>query len=287
MGNSTSNIKGYSPYSLNIAFSSIPTDSSKKYIADIDNAIAEYYRKTNEYFNSDNDIESQPRFLKYFILGDYDIAYLSLQSNHKFSQKLFTPNYTGEIIHEPGTFQVISGICPIIEDLDLEKFYNELYEVDNRKKYVSICNLKLNNKLLIGNGEIFLHAVVNLLHQRVKKTNYYSDIKFLIQQSFSWFELSLVLFTDSSEIISDFISMVRRLTIKDIENIELRNRIFNNSLYTFKKESNLNKNNPHIFADTHTHIGIEYNMAINPDSHQKFENDKLVSIIEWEIKPVT
>jgi len=104
--------------------------------------------------------------LRFYIMGNYDIAYISLIDNFKFAQRVFEPQLflAGEDNPElfaPHTFQSFSGITHP-SNIPLRRFFAERLNsrFDKRQYFLSITNLKLNNGFLIGNGNFYLQSVI-------------------------------------------------------------------------------------------------------------------------------
>ncbi len=74
-------------------------------------------------------------------------------------------------------------------DLLEDFFYHKL--TDERKYFMSICNLKLNNGLLVGNGKNFVRSIKTKIREAVAdfNTSKSADVQFVILHCFSWFEL--------------------------------------------------------------------------------------------------
>ena len=247
--------------------------------------------------------------IRYYILGNYDIAYISLIDNFKFAHRLFesAPNddpsgmeklvSKEENVFSPHTFQSFTGINYHDSKYLKDFFYNNLCAGSLKRKYfLGICNLKVNNGFLIGNGNRFLKAVCDTIKEVIDKYNKSKSVskkvEFLLLQSFSWFELSLIIFTDDTESIAEILRTLRGISAKDLRDFQT---IIDYSLYksllTEFKDSDLKMAN--IFADTHTYIGLHadlINEKSNDDTFTKTFLSKAAKIklktdIEWQIKP--
>lgn len=310
---------------LHIALATIPRKQEKAFpdqikkgfYAQYVNDCTKYYREgsVGNYFKrkgKDNgeastvDILYNP--LKYYIFGNYDIAFISLSDSYKFAQRLFTPKIeshqngtsANDDLLNPHSFQILTGIVTgENEEAKLRDFFHErLTKSPKTSTFIGICNLKLNNGLLAGNGYFFYEPVLNLIKETVTnilelnkpKRKHLTD-DFLIMQSFSWFEISLILFTEDPQKISNVITSLRRLKVNELQGYD---DIITRSVYFQKGNDRENEKSQrakiegsHIFADTHSYFGVEYDAFQHKDFMKRFENGKLElrSETEWQVKP--
>jgi hypothetical protein len=185
---------------------------------------------------------------------------------------------------------------------ELRNFFSERLQKDNPKTstFIGICNLKLNNGLLVGNGYFFYEPVLNKISEIIKeeldlgnaerKSN--SD-DFLIMQSFSWFEISLIIFCEDPNKISTILTELRKLRSHELP--EFTNRI-EKTVYFKSPKYNSNAhpedqtnyiNDSHVFADTHSYFGVDYEAFQRKDFMKRFDNERLLlqSETEWQVKP--
>lgn len=320
-------------YTLHIALTNLPQTGSKEYIKKIKDTLFDGYRvNSQQLLSPDSEPLSKHLFkpLQYYIFGSYDIAFITLVDRFKFSQKLFIPptpakplkvkNKKGKVKEkesDPSSFQVISGICPLInDDFSPEDFFEHKHKNPEENRFVTICNLKLNNKLLIGNGTRFYDSVVLLLNEMVRecfdiKTEEELKDKYFVMQSFSWFEISLLFFTEKlddkrknkgkyTKSIQGFIGRVRGLTLEDLDNkvnVSIPNKsktgsdIFDDSIYKTEKTGirSYQKSGKFIFSDSHSYIGIRRDIVDKanfkkPETLQMF-NEEIFAQIESQLKP--
>jgi hypothetical protein len=234
--------------------------------------------------------------LQYHLFGNYDIVYISLIDNFKFAQKLFEPPLyvppSDETLFYPHSFQSFTGITHAPEQELKQFFYDNLKAQAPRRPYfLGICNCKLNNGLLIGNGASYLSAVLeqvkNTLDGMNKEAGSRTD--FLILQTFSWFELSILLFTDDPENLPAVMRALRQLTFGDLAN---RDALLSGSLYRglFSQEPDTQFDAINIFSDTHTYIGLHSDLVKlrKEDAWVQDFCDKKIDFktaIEWQVKP--
>lgn len=270
---------------VHIALATYPKAQTRPYVR----SISEYYRKFKRNAKSNySDRDSDPDVammdglyepLTYHLFGNFDVAFISLIDNNKFTQKIFFPesDSTGSQINvDTNSYQVLTGLWCKNALEDTKNFVNTY----GKKKFICITNLKLSNGLLVGNGYDFLKLVEDVVSQKVKNVDKDADIIFL--QSFSWFEASLIIFTDTIDKIPSLVDQLRELTVKDLPQPR---EILTNSLYSsFVKPNELQYlQDYHIFADSQSYIGIEYSAFIDPK--HDFSKIDLKTQIEWQVKP--
>jgi len=249
--------------------------------------------------NSDGNLHYKP--LTYHLFGHYDVAFISLITNSKFGHRPFwSPKFTGS---HANSFQIFTGVCT---DLSMDGHFN-LYDTfkeisDNQYDFVGICNLKLSNGLLIGNGQRYLDAVMRSVKAKVEDE---SGCSFLIIQSFSWFEINLIVFGEKPESVINVISSLRSMRVGDLKYEEPNDngdqanlkrevqKLMKDSFYysrlcsnSVEKNQNLINNlieNAHLFADTHSYIGVRFDAMIS--KNHDFSKVILNTQTEFQTKP--
>ena len=146
---------------LHIVLATIPQKQEKAFNTTvIENHFTRYRNQTQKYCNvnsegyyyCENDRKRTTPILynplRYYILGNYDIAYISLIDNFKFAQRLFEPGNDKKVqTFTPHTFQSFSGINTHDSKFLRSFFYEHLEKEKKKSKYfLGICNLKLNNR---------------------------------------------------------------------------------------------------------------------------------------------
>jgi|GEM_PF-4804818 len=269
-------------YGVQVIFTTIPNKHGKKFIQSMDD---DYFAKYKEQINSKDRYLYRP--LKYFMLGDYDICYISLINNFKFAHRLFEPTSTGG----PGvghfnshTFQSYSGFARNASE-PLENLFAE----QPQNNFIGVIHLKLNNGLYLGNGLEYIKAIEVYLDGMLK------GIPYLLTQTFSWFELSLAIFIDKPQDLTNILIKLR--TSKFYKIAKQGDSLFENCLYNCEffpnKEDILMAS---LFSDTNSNIGFHHrlieanrNTKIYKDFLTKIESKdspiKLKTEIEWQVKP--
>jgi len=263
-------------YGVQIIFSTVPNQKDIDFEKDIEKNYFEDYK---------GKIDSKEIYLykplKFYMLGDYDVCYITLINNFKFSHRLFEPkDKTDNTVYNAHSFQSYSGFA--LNESDKLK---EIFSSTDSTYFVGVINLKLNNGLLIGNGLKYIESVYNYLKTEL------AEIPFLLTQTFSWFDLSLVVFIDDPKELAAILAKLRFATFKDLKNTnDLKNSLYHSII----KEKKAIKNTS-LFADTHTYFGFnEKLISIKGlsntyikgfEKHIKKNNIELETEIEWQVKP--
>jgi len=239
--------------------------------------------------------------LKYYMLGDYDVCYITLINNFKFSHRLFEPKTEKkDIVYNSHTFQSYSGFALNNENSLKTTFSNNPYTNDDTKYFIGIINLKLNNGYLIGNGLDFIQLIAEIIAVKFKND-------YVLTQTLTWFELSLTLFFNDPSELTKAIILLRSLNLYKLKNDAELNHLYVkyaenlkvNSLYHEILNPESEKERMYatsFFADTSSHFGINERLIKNHlktekiDSYVKNFDEKAKEIIlkteiEWQVKP--
>jgi hypothetical protein len=281
---------------LHIALATYPKRKAEEYIAAVKASYIKFKTDFNNNFKPITAVEEASYSpLVYHIFGSYDVAFISVIDSDKFAQKLFLPEDKSNINTEPAQFsphsyQILTGLCPAINDgFSLFEFHTK----NRDKTFVNICNIKLNNGFLIGTGLELFNLVIRYIDYKIKesKSEEFTGCcyDYVLLQSFSWFEICLVLFDNTIKPISDIITNLRETTLNDLMNFdeEKGQIILEQCLYQNRKDY-LNVTDEdikysHIFADTHSHFGVQYERFAREDPFT--EEDQLITEIEYLVKP--
>jgi len=285
---------------VHIALSTLPNTHYGEFVNDIEtNFYKKFLEGTKSYYHAYKEELTKHKGqtilynpLKYFIFGNYDIAFISLIDRFKFAQKLFAP--VNEHVLNPATFQIITGITHYPKSDDLKDLISTLHADKMGKKFVGIINLKLNNGLAIGNGNFFLDSVVSLTKDILDKK--FTGVEYIIFQSFSWFELSLVTFYNDPQILARILRELREQTIRKIDESDkvVQSSIYfeelsnNPDLSTIPKEIKIERiKNTHVFSDSQTYMGINWDLLTSTFdcNNNPFKDIQLKTEIEWMVSP--
>ncbi|MEM6721745.1 MAG: hypothetical protein AAF611_20625 [Bacteroidota bacterium] len=269
-------------YGVQMIFSTIPNQEGIDFEAKIEDSHFRHYKDKVD----DNSSNFLYKPLKFYMLGDYDVLYISLINNFKFSHRLFIPKRRNtdneeheDLVYTGHSFQSYSG-------LSLNEKYKteQLFKNGTNTDYIGVINLKLNNGLLIGNGLTFIEAVHNFIKCEMKERN----ISFFLVQTFSWFELSLVVFLELPNQLKELVKILRNAKFEIL--VDYQDSLKNNSLYNSFFEKNQKRiYETSIFSDTHTSFGFNEKLINNFDesdkNRNKYKNIKLNTEIQWHVKP--
>ncbi len=277
-----------SEYALNlhVALATYPKAQIQRYVDDITKYHQTFRDGTANHFRADFQ-DSEPgcwaelyQPAVYHIFGNYDVAFISLTHSFKFSQRLFMPKYDKDKEDiEVNSYQILTGLASTGNS---ELVLNTFAECKDRK-FICITNLKFSNGFLIGNGQILTISAIKKLNEKLA-TKFNANSNWLFFQSLSWFEMSVVFFTDNTDNFSSFLDIVRELSIRELDNHET---IITNSLYGTYKDKNAPLDSEkvlpkyHVFSDTQSHIGVEFEYF----KTKNVGNMKLKTQIEWTTKP--
>jgi len=282
-------------FAVHLAYSVFPPQNEEKFIETKRNTFQKYIEETNKSMFGSDIPSTCYRPLVFHLFGSFDVVLISLIDNYKFCQKVFDIDSTDYGVST--NYQILTGFYdkkyyPNNSFEDLRNYFPE----DNKRvdklsnfKFVHITNFKLNNGLLIGNGNTFLDAVMTKLHGELNKAN----ADFLIFKSFNWSEITLIQFGDELVELQERIIEFRELSLASLDN-SVFEFVINNSLYNYihndlddTKEWDINYS--HIFVDSHSYSGVDY-FEFNKNYKElkiqnPYENVSFKSSIELQVKP--
>ena len=271
---------------VHVALATYPKGKSLEYVKDIETFYKTFKEATLANYNSNSKPNEKiwaelHKPVAYHIFGHYDVAFISLAHSYKFSQRLFFPKFdTGKLDITTNAYQILTGLYQGEANNNSEI---TLFKDGSDKNFVCISNLKLSNGFLIGNGNIFFNAVVAGLKKKLNED--YKDATCIFIQSFSWFEITLLVFIDSTDKLSQILHTVREFGISDLGN-EI-DAIICNSLYaTYREKEDLK--DYHVFADTQSYVGVKldyFKEGYNKDGSIDYTTEKLQTQIEWQVTP--
>jgi hypothetical protein len=283
------NAISYGAETLHIALVSLSQKEARKQVNQlVDHLYKPYRDHIDDYINSAAGAEEnlyEP--LKYYLFGNYDVGLISLVNNYKFSQRQVTP-WVGNESLPTNAFQVIAGACPIFQPkFSLVDFFAQRRE--KKEHFVGIVNLKLTNRLLIGNGCFYLEPLLLLIEETLKGlSDEHKSFDYLVQISYSWFEVTIIVFSDQADILAQVIPVIRRLSFEDLKGVmdeTERKALLGNSLYDPELGNNTvyGRTNPHLFGDTHSYFGVSTETLENLEHFPDL--GLLQTQIDWEVKP--
>lgn len=172
----------------------------------------------------------------YYLFGKFDLAVLSVVDDFRLGSKTFHPysHLTEEALAavdgrllqpENFTFQTLTGYSPqmITEYPSLLEHARATFlaDVDQPKEQrfplFASCSLKLNSAFTIGGGNNFSQLAASMIYSRLEASlDYKEHFDFIILQTFSWNEFTVLFFADSYETITKHILQIRELSVKEL-----------------------------------------------------------------------
>lgn len=286
--------------SLFVGFTTAPIGECENLKKEIRAIFTEYSEKLKKETNVDDNHNSnplgelyQPKF--YALFGEFDLAIISLIDNFDLGNRKFHPYSLQEQIDEYSSqrainfnYKIITGPAPTTlkgERSLIEKASETFLCKESSKALISITSLKLNNSLLIGSGVRFTtiveKALIHIINER-------KGVDFLLVETFSWHELTLILFSDSYDFITEIIAEIREFSLLDIYKItkddDCYNYILQHSLVacsTFHPENQIK--DAHVFTSTFSNFGYDIDLDLEKKDIGP-NNNFYVSTI-WHVKP--
>jgi hypothetical protein len=168
----------------------------------------------------------------YSMFGEFDLGIISLIDDFEFSCRTFHSydpiiGSAGDKLDRRGfAHQVIVGPFPRFShgpESDPVELAKRTF-LAAQFPLIGICQLKLNNALLIGEGSNLLRATINYIKSAFNEVEY-SNTELLILESYSWNEITLLVFSDSYLKIVDFLlNSVREKTVGEVYNFFLQRK---------------------------------------------------------------
>lgn len=291
-----------------------PIDKGRSFWEDELNTFFKEYKKevSNICINlDDEDRVKEKEFKKhlykpipYYLFGNFDIGMLCLVEDFTLSSRRFRPyshllsrnkkiQDKGEDF-QPSNFiyKTINGAVPDLSYLEekqeesLADYHKELVQYSKEKPLIAIVNLKLNNALLIGSGSYLINLVLRKLEQHLNKGKNKVGYKLLL--SWSWNEVTVLLFSDNFKAISDTILKIRSFNFKDLQGFctPSYEYVLEKSLFKNKASKEHNIEETHLFVNTHSTYGFNLDFYFEPDKiKKKFYQENLDFFVRWYAKP--
>ncbi len=205
----------------------------------------------------------------YHLFSHFDVAFISLINNPKFPQRVFEPHEEAKTKIKTVSYQTLSG--SIIRSR-LSKTPVEILNCGG--KFLKIAQVKVNNSLLIGNGNMVLTECYDLIEQELderKLDNY------ILVDSYNWAEIILIILDDTPDNFTNALMEIRDFTLNQVEP-KAKEKIVANSLY--KKWGNAAIENAKLFSESHSFLSVKYDEFLNIPDETRFK-----SLVEWQVKP--
>lgn len=317
-----------------IGFTSLPisqeTDFYKREIKGLFNV---YKKGLKENFPKNKRTEYFHEFRKYFykpkgyyIFGQFDLAVISLVDHFEFSTRTFHPfdplmaDIKNAGKRNPRTFshKILLGPSPMFERvLNIVERSKDSFLSNDPFPLIAINQLKLSNAFIITYGTDFLRCAIRSIRYvlestiaKNKKNGKKPWMKFIIIESYSWHEITLLLFMNAYEKIAQFLLEITEMTFGKMVDL-LRASGAEEELKLFEEKSPLiskiierevqeGKLNPdeknaranHVFTNSITTLGFDFEIfneiknrkASKPLFCSIKEKDKITPYCRWFIK---
>lgn len=176
-----------------------------------------------------------------------------------------------KMLHSQTSEQFSNNSSRLLNGISFEEYGMPLKNLtdDQLGVYIAITNLKLSNKWLLKNGYNFIVPVLKKINEKLK------DKKYFIFQSYSSYEISLVVFENKLSELSSLIFNVRETLVKELELQDNFNILYGND-----------NQNSNVFSDSNTLFGAR--LSLNDDGDyeiQKGIDEEITVSYEFEVKP--
>ncbi|MCM8765596.1 MAG: hypothetical protein NC920_01955, partial [Candidatus Omnitrophica bacterium] len=249
--------------SVFIGFTTVPLGEEVDFIKKIEKFFENYRNDLCQYLFPNNSDEEKKREVNrwfyrpsmYYIFGAFDLAVLSLLEDFEFPVQTFAPcdpHFPSEEDKPPVSFahRIVVGPAPRWnrEEIKNRNFYKrkilnlaqETFLKEDPPPFIGICQIEVNTSFLVGGGTTFLRclieAIESFFHLQFREKKKDESSHLIILESYSWHELTLLLFSDSLSKIADFIFKIRNMDLATMEFL-LRRTQFRNE----KKEEDAEK----------------------------------------------
>jgi hypothetical protein len=317
-----------------IALTSMPFGNEEAFYENMKELIEKYKensRKTNKklgFKDQDDFFENYCyRPLGYCMWGSFDLAMISLVDDFSLSSRdfhpyssLFTPE--GDKEKKSFSYQVMTTVhtyptkntddnenefTGMFESKPLKDLWDEISiqtngDITSKFNFIGISTFKINNGILLGVGSNSIDLIKLYLSKKISQFSS-GALKFLILDSFSWYEIVILFFSDNINTIAKCLANCREATIEELlcygENEidslndksfkEIKRDIIENSFIA----KDIYKDNPdaivnsHVFVNTYSHFGFNIDFLLkNTDIVVPEElTSQLKLIPKYTIKP--
>ena len=285
--------------SIFIGFTSLPIGKEEQFKKELSKLFENYLKDYKKNFPSKIPKEEFstlyiPKF--YVIFSPFDLVSLSVMDSFEFGSQTFCPFHPDwsegeESSRRSFSYQVILGPTPKFSE-DREKKESQSIRLakstflsERPLPLIAICQLKLNNALIIGAGVDFVRCVIKAIRRHfdylVKENKFKKDeIQLIILESYSWHELTLLLFSTSYNKMLQFILSIREMTVSKMKKIIEKEAVEElkktDDIWDWKQfdeapklglelisksnklQYNININASHIFLNSITNLGFRF-----------------------------
>lgn len=241
-----------------------------------------------------NDYKNLYHFKGYKLIGEYDLAVMSLINDFSYPNRVFHPSHGSRNSEEPDyrnyDYQIITCLNTSINqeyNVHIEDFLMSEKDLVDKYPYICITRAKLNGMFLCGNGLRFINLVKKFLISKSKNEAYQNgEFRIVVLDNMGCDELVIINYSKNITALAEFNHKIRSscfLQLKSIDDSEAC-RIFENKYSNYDICSvNYNEWSAHIFTNFHSSIGYPMHETYIGMSN---ENENEIAIhLTWDIKP--
>lgn len=226
----------------------------------------------------------------YYIFGKFDLAFVSLIEDFEICGRSFRP-FNGKTkgsedgqSAQPFDYKILAGNFSSINHAKKENYSKNIHgTLNNKLPFIAICNLKINNALLLRYGFKSLNVYFQDLHRSFKESDFLKNEKnqgklldTLLFETVGSYEFTLLLFSNSYELISSSLIKLREMHFESDEEQFHGCPFFEHSNVTYGFDLELFKENLKTEADKFI---FEKSFVKPPVSEQLSLNTR------WFVKP--
>ena len=320
-----------------ISLTTVPFGDEETFIPSVKDVITEYKDRTREANKKLGHVTNDSFFeeycynpIGYCLWGSFDLALISLVDDFSLSSRNFHP-YTNLISkHEQTDKEGINGLKdssnnfsyqvmttvhnyptensnPLAGINNVATVWDKIVksEIEANKlvtksihDFIGISSFKINNGLLLGTGTDTIDLIKLKLGQIINET-FGEEGSFLILDSFSWYEVVILFFSDDIDKIAKALSQCREMTIKSVIEYGDNNDMSINgknwdiikddiTQHSFLSNYGYPKNkeeigNSHVFVKTFSHFGFNVDLLEQEEISPKKRQLRLLP--RYDIKP--
>lgn len=248
----------------------------------------------------------------FYLFGRFDLAVLSLVDDFKLGSKTFHPyshltedallDKDGQLLQpENFIFQTQTGYAPqlITEYPSLLEQAKDTFLKEKSSQHTAFplfasCSLKLNSAFTIGSGDDFLKLVASMIYSRLEASpDFKEHFDFILLQSFSWNEFTILFFADSYDTITKHILEVRELSFEELKLFDygksglldsIRKEALLTKLLEKEQESEDKLDKAHIFVHSQTIFGFDIDLFDEKNGEVQADSQLFKPILDDNLK---
>lgn len=251
---------------LLLCFNTYPKFDNNNFIKNIDDNFKKARENRIEIFSVDKsfDYENYYQPIHFHLWSSWDICSLvRIDSSYQIT-KIFNP------IQSDSLTSIANTSTKLLSGISFENFGLPLNEINNKinGNYLAITNLKLSNKWLLKNGYKLIESLL------IKINKDLNNVKYTIFQSYSAYEITLIIFGDKLTKLAHYSFKIRETLINELEDFEEFKILYG--------EEDFHSN---VFSDSNTIFGVRYQAYNNQYKLTTPGKEKIKVYYEFEVKP--